>query len=157
MVESSGKNWRKELLENNTLLSVITFPEDLFYPVSVGTIGVFVKRGVSHDFENQKVYFARATTDGLRKKKGERIKIKNSENKLQEIQEELIEIAQQCALTKEILAEIMVEDFMGKITDKNIQVLIESNKKMINLLKPLYKEVFGKEFCLEDFEDVTEA
>ena len=89
MVESSGKNWRKELLENNTLLSVITFPEDLFYPVSVGTIGVFVKRGVSHDFENQKVYFARATTDGLRKKKGERIKIKNSENKLQEIQEEL--------------------------------------------------------------------
>ena len=88
-VSSSGKNWRKELLENNTLLSVITFPEDLFYPVSVGTIGVFIKKGIPHNFKNQNVYFARAITDGLRKKKGKRIRVKNSENKLNEVQEEL--------------------------------------------------------------------
>lgn len=89
MVESSGKNWRKELLENNTLLSVITFPEDLFYPVSVGTIGVFIKKGILHDFAKQKVYFARATSDGFRKKKGKRIKIEGSENRLKEVENEL--------------------------------------------------------------------
>ncbi len=89
MVESSGKNWRKELLDNNTILSVITFPEDLFYPVSVGTIGVFIKKGIAHDFDNQKVYFARAIFDGFRKKKGKRIIVKNSENTLKEVGGEL--------------------------------------------------------------------
>ncbi len=89
MVESSGKNWRKELLENNTLLSVVTFPEDLFYPVSVGTVGVFIKKGVPHNFEGQKVYFARAISDGFRKKKGKRIKVENSENRLKEVENEL--------------------------------------------------------------------
>ncbi len=89
MVEGSGKNWRKELLENNTVLSVVTFPEDLFYPVSVGTIGFFVKKGIPHDFDNQKVYFARAIFDGFRKKKGKRIVVENSENTLKEVEGEL--------------------------------------------------------------------
>lgn len=89
MVEGSGKNWRKELLENNTVLSVVTFPEDLFYPVSVGTIGVFVKKGIPHDFDNQKVYFARAIFDEFRKKKGKRIVVENSENTLKEVEGEL--------------------------------------------------------------------
>lgn len=89
MVEGSGKNWRKELLENNSLLAVITFPEDLFYPVSVGTVGVFLKKGIPHNFDEQKVYFARAISDGFRKKKGKRIKVEDSENRLAEVENEL--------------------------------------------------------------------
>ena len=90
MVEGgAGKNWRKELLENNTLLSVITLPEDLFYPVSVGTIGVFIKKGIPHNFENQNVYFARGITDGFRKKKGKRILDERERNQIKEIKEEL--------------------------------------------------------------------
>jgi type I restriction-modification system DNA methylase subunit len=89
MLERSGVTWRKELLKHNTLLSVVTFPEDLFYPVSVGTVGVFIKIGTPHKYESQKVYFARATTDGFKKKKGKRIEIKGSENKLQEVGNEL--------------------------------------------------------------------
>jgi len=90
MVEGgTGKNWRKELLENNTLLSVITFPEDLFYPVSVGTIGVFLKKGAPHNFDNQNIYFARSITDGLRKKKGKRVTDKRERNQIKEIREEL--------------------------------------------------------------------
>lgn len=90
MVEGgAGKNWRKELLENNTLLSVITFPEDLFYPVSVGTVGVFIKKGVTHNFNGQNIYFARAITDGLRKKKGKRVKDKRERNQLKEVHNEL--------------------------------------------------------------------
>ena len=37
-------DWRKKLLEKNALISVVTFPEDLFYPIGVHTIGVFIKR-----------------------------------------------------------------------------------------------------------------
>lgn len=90
MIEKEGKNWRKnELLKNNTLLSVVTLPEDLFYPVGTHTVGLFIKKGISHDYENQKVYFARGMTDGFRKKKGKRVLDENGENILEEIKEEL--------------------------------------------------------------------
>lgn len=85
----SGTSWRKQLLENNTLLSVITLPEELFYPVAVGTVGVFIKKGIKHDYKNQNVYFARAVTDGYRKKKGKRIKSSKERNQLKEIHNEL--------------------------------------------------------------------
>lgn len=90
MVEKTGIEWKKALLSNNSLLSVVTFPEDLFYPVMVGTVGIFIKKGKPHDFENQNVYFARAITDGLVKKKGKRIKSSKEENKLNEVAEDLI-------------------------------------------------------------------
>lgn len=66
------KEWRKRLINDNTLLSVVTFPEDLFYPVGVHTVGLFVKKGVPHSKE-QKVLWIRALNDGRWKKKGKRL------------------------------------------------------------------------------------
>ena len=86
-----NKNWRKEMLESNTLISVLTFPEDLFYPVSVGTVGIFIKKGVPHNLQKQKVYFARCISDGHRKKKGKRVIDKNTRNIIEEIENELKE------------------------------------------------------------------
>ena len=89
MIESAGKNWRKLLFGKNTLLSVLTLPEELFYPVGVHTVGVFIKKGIPHNFKEQKVYFAKANTDGFVKQKGIRIMSKNGGNRLLEIKEEL--------------------------------------------------------------------
>ncbi len=67
------KQWRKDsLLQRNTLLAVITFPEDLFYPIGVHTLGIFVKKGVTHRRE-QNVLWVRALNDGLLKSKGKRL------------------------------------------------------------------------------------
>ena len=80
MVKGGGyREWRKRLLKNNTLLSVVTFPEDLFYPISINTVGVFVKKGISHP-ENQKVLWIRALNDGFLKKKGKRLPNKRATN-----------------------------------------------------------------------------
>ena len=91
LVESSIKSWRKEvLLKNNTLLAVITFPEDLFNPsASVGTIGLFVKKGISHNFEKDEVYFARCIEDGFKIKKSIRKESNKVRNMLEEIKDEL--------------------------------------------------------------------
>lgn len=90
MVEKSERHWRADFLKKNTMLAVVTFPGDLFNPsASVGTIGVFVKKGVAHDFDNQKVFFTRATHDGYKMKKGKRIRNKNVQDVLSEIKEEL--------------------------------------------------------------------
>ena len=88
MFKAPHKNWRKELLKNNTLLSVISLPEDLFYPVGVHTIGIFIKKGISHKFNEQKIYFARAKDDGFIKIKGIRRYV-NKDNSIQGIKDEL--------------------------------------------------------------------
>lgn len=85
MIERSTKHWRKdELLENNTLLSVITFPSDLFYPISAPTIGIIVKKGFKHP-NNQNVLWIRAMNDGFLKKKGVRLFDSTTQNDFEQI------------------------------------------------------------------------
>jgi len=65
--------WRKNtLLNENTLLSVVTFPIDIFYPIGVTTVGVFIKKGIPHK-RDQNVLWLRALNDGLLKSKGKRL------------------------------------------------------------------------------------
>lgn len=65
--------WRRdELLEHNTLLAVITFPPELFYPTNTHTCGIIVKKGVKHD-KTQNVFWLRAMHDGLVIRKGKRL------------------------------------------------------------------------------------
>ena len=67
------QQWRKtSLLIKNTLLCAITLPQDLFYPVGVHTIGIFVKKGIPHP-ASQNVLWVRAINDGLLKSKGKRL------------------------------------------------------------------------------------
>lgn len=74
LVKPSGYfTWRKErLLVENSLLAVITFPDDLFYPVAVHSVGIVVKKGVPHPAK-QNVLWVRAIRDGLLKSKGKRL------------------------------------------------------------------------------------
>jgi len=73
------REWRKRILQSNTLLSVITFPEDLFYPVGVHTLGLIVKKGIPHAM-SQKVLWLRALNDGRWKKKGKRLEHPKANN-----------------------------------------------------------------------------
>ncbi len=89
LVESPTKSWRKNvLLKDNTLLSVVTFPEDLFYPVGVNTLGIFIQKGIPHR-PDRNVYFARATSDGFSKKKGKRLFQEKTANRLAQVKQEL--------------------------------------------------------------------
>ena len=66
------KIWRETVLKSNSLLSVVTFPPDIFYPVGVHTVGIFIKKGVAHK-NTQNVLWVRAVNDGLLKNKGKRL------------------------------------------------------------------------------------
>jgi len=71
--QGEERDWRENhLLAENTLLSVVTFPPELFYPIGVHTIGIFIKKGIAHP-KNQNVLWARAIHDNLLKKKGKRL------------------------------------------------------------------------------------
>lgn len=82
-------DWRKDsLLRENTLLSVITFPNDLFYPVGVETCGIVIKKGIPHPRE-QKVLWVKIRSDGFLKSKGKRLPSERAKNEF-EIVKELI-------------------------------------------------------------------
>ena len=75
MIKRSSKSWRNKLLEKNSLLSVITFPSDLFYQAgsTQNTLGIFVKKGIPHE-NKQNILWIRAVNDGFSKKKGKRLR-----------------------------------------------------------------------------------
>lgn len=81
--------WRKhQLLPNNTLLAVVTFPDDLFYPVGITSVGIFVRKGVPQD-PNASVLWLRAVNDGLLKSKGKRLPNAKAKNDLEVISDKL--------------------------------------------------------------------
>jgi len=84
MLESGEEyEWRKNrLIAENTLLSVITFPIDLFYPIGVHTLGIFVKKGTPHP-KDQNVLWIRAIHDGYVKMKGKRLPSSTEPNDLE--------------------------------------------------------------------------
>jgi type I restriction-modification system DNA methylase subunit len=77
--------WRRDLLlKNNTLLAVVTFPPELFYPVGVHTVGLFLQKGRPHDHD-QNVLWIRANKDGLVISKGKRLPSKEEPNLINDI------------------------------------------------------------------------
>jgi type I restriction-modification system DNA methylase subunit len=74
--------WRRDsLLPNNTLVAAVTFPVDLFYPVAVASVGIFVRKGLPHP-PGQNVLWVRAVNDGLLKRKGRRLPSPRATNDL---------------------------------------------------------------------------
>jgi len=86
MVKASAyKKWRKTLLQNNTLLSVITFVEDLFYPQSQPPcLAIIVKKGDPHP-TSQNVLWIKIRNDGHRKVKGKRLPDSKVPNELDNV------------------------------------------------------------------------
>ena len=79
------ETWRKRaLLPNHTLLAVVTFPPDVFYPVGVTTVGVFIRKGHPHP-PDQQVLWIRALTDGLLKKNRKRLPHPRTTNELESV------------------------------------------------------------------------
>ncbi|MDB5033414.1 MAG: methylase [Chlorobi bacterium] len=72
MYERSDRDWRQRLLASNTLVAVMLFPTDLFYPVSTETLAIVVRKGIPHNMQTD-VLWARIGDDGFIKRKGFRV------------------------------------------------------------------------------------
>lgn len=70
--DRATRGWRSVLLAQHTLMAVVAFPADLFYPVATETVGVFVKAGSPHPADAD-VLWARIADDGFDKKKRFRV------------------------------------------------------------------------------------
>jgi type I restriction enzyme M protein len=86
--QGSYLQWRKRLLKANTLLSVITFPGDLFYPIGVVTVGIIIKKGIPHP-KKQPIFWIRALNDGFKKRKGKRLRHDKTPNDFLKVKDNL--------------------------------------------------------------------
>lgn len=78
--------WRRDsFLPHHSLLSVISLPEELFYPVANQTVALIIRKGVPHP-RKQPVLWGRVASDGFQKSKGKRLPIASENpNDLQKI------------------------------------------------------------------------
>jgi type I restriction-modification system DNA methylase subunit len=83
--QNQYKRFRDRLLDDHTLLTVIKFPPDLFYPVSEETVGIFVRKGTPHP-EDQNVLWVRAMRDGRVKSKGKRLPKEGEQNDFETVE-----------------------------------------------------------------------
>ena len=77
------RTWRQNLLKKHALLAVVTFPIDIFYPVSAPPVGIFVRKGTPHP-RAQNTLWIRAETDGHLKSKGKRLPSANTTDQLED-------------------------------------------------------------------------
>lgn len=158
MVERNALEWRQSLIADNSLLAVVTFPEDLFYPVSQNTVGIFVKKGASHK-ENSNVLWCRAMKDGYVKKKKKRLYDSTSQDYLSWIKNSLQSFVFNQNLTITSIPQIMqlcpidkADDELQLVPEAYIEDKEYSQDEIINAMDELYKENlafkvrFGKKY-----------
>ncbi len=132
-------SWRNEMLKKNTLLSVVAFPTDLFYPVGTHTLGLYLKKGVPHN--NQNVLWIKADTDGFVKVKGRRVFSKKESNQLSEVAEIVKDFIKDPTLKiKNVQEFIKIEgiDFQDKNLELLPQVYLDEKKPSEEVL---YKRI----------------
>lgn len=84
-----SKKWRQnKLLSENTVISVLSLPDKLFYPVGVHTCALIIRKGIPHP-KSQKVFWAKCREDGYLTKKGKRLKDLSIDNNLEAIEDKL--------------------------------------------------------------------
>jgi len=113
--------WRKEMLKKNTLLGVVTFPTDLFYPVGTHTLGIYIKKGLPHN-KNRNVLWVKIDKDGFLKVKGKRINSKREGNQLEEIADMVRDFIKDQTI-KVINSEEFIKAEKIDFGDKNLELL----------------------------------
>jgi hypothetical protein len=79
-----AKAWRKDFLQDHTLLGMISLPEDLFYPTAAPTT-IMIAKGHGPQDENSNVFMAKIMDDGFMKLKGKRVRKTSEPSQLAEV------------------------------------------------------------------------
>ncbi|MGH8012896.1 MAG: HsdM family class I SAM-dependent methyltransferase [Candidatus Binataceae bacterium] len=79
LVKGNKSAWRETVVEDNTLLAVISLPTELFQPYASSTTAILIcQKGHPHP-QHRPVFFCRIENDGFRLKKGVRVPVAGSQ------------------------------------------------------------------------------
>ncbi len=130
VVSEGGKegSWRRPLFAHHTLLSVVSFPDEVFYPVQTQTVGVLLRKGIPHP-KGQPILWARVANDGFRKSKRKRIAVPGTTDlaRLEPIIREFIANPSSIAGVPELFCTSLV-DKSDPITELAPEAYLQSRK-----------------------------
>ncbi len=122
--QGSYLSWRKNsLLKENTLLCVVTFPNDLFYPTGIEACGIMVKKGIPHP-KNQNVLWIKIKQDGFVKSKGKRLPSERTKNEFNDVKELIKDFLKNQSIEIENIPEFQ-KACPVDLNDKNLELLPE--------------------------------
>jgi type I restriction enzyme M protein len=145
---SSGNNfnWRKRLLEHNSLVCVTSFPDELFYPqASVVPITVIIKKGIPHA-TNARVAWVRVTNDGFKKHKKKRLPTGNT-SEIDNIEETLKDFVIHNNAEREITGVLQykpiseLDDKLELIPENYLDSPIFTNDEITAEMKRVFTEI----------------
>ena len=76
--DDDNKVWRQRLVQNHSVLAVISLPEELFYPTAAPT-SIFIVKAHIPQSGKDKVFMGRIWNDGFEKLKGKRVECEGSQ------------------------------------------------------------------------------
>lgn len=76
--DDDNSQWRKDFLNNHTVLGMISLPSDLFYPTAVDTT-IMIAQAHRPQMKSELVFMAKIWNDGFKKMKGKRIASEGSQ------------------------------------------------------------------------------
>lgn len=146
---SGGKDhtWRKRMLEDNTLISVISFPNDLFYPsASTEPVAIILEKGRPHQTQD-KVLWLKVTDDGYRKMKRKRLPVVGGSAQLEKYKELLLSFIDNKGIEEEIIG--MAQALPIKEDDTHLELIPQnyldnapiSVDQVNEEMKNIYKEI----------------
>ncbi len=144
-------DWRKNsLLRDNTLLAVITFPNDLFYPIGIETCGIIVKKGVAHP-RGQNVLWVKIKNDGFIKSKGRRLPSARAKNDFEDVTKTVKVFLAEPTITIKNIAEFQKTcpiDFSDRNLELLPEVYLDENKPTNEDLKARIDQTIKDTICL---------
>ncbi len=88
LVKSDKAGWRQQVLNDNSLLAVISLPSELFQPYASSTTAILVfEKGIPHE-PQRPVFFCRVENDGFRLKKG--VRVRQAGSQMEDVRNEFV-------------------------------------------------------------------
>jgi hypothetical protein len=136
--------WRREeLLAENTLLAVVSFPEDLFYPVAgKHTCGIIVRRGIPHEYTKD-VLWVQILDDGYIKRKKKRLSRNPDNNDLTKSVDLITKFIHEGSVPKSVPRFIKASPIADKDTDLELVPGVNLENKDYTI--PELKERLGEQ------------
>ena len=148
--QGQEQEWRKnELLKNNTLMAVITFPQELFYPIGVNSLGIIIKKGIPHDYR-KKVLWLRAMHDGFIKVKGKRLENAKEPNLFQEYLEIIKDFVQGKTIKDVSIPEVFILKALNEndtLVELVPEAYIDSKKPTVDDIQILMEKQLREVVC----------
>lgn len=148
--DEDNADWRKQFLASNSVLGMISLPNDLFYPTAVDTTIMIAAPRAQRASDD--VFMAKIWNDGYRKLKGKRVEAPGSQ--LDEVLQEFRKFRQGLPVSSDLVTVIKAADIMAEgaefCPEEYLPQPVFPQQEQLRYQEEITKSLLTTAICLED-------